>query len=481
MSVATILENFLSSRGITYEVISHTPTASLEQAADQLGIATSEFARAIVLRVDGQARMAVLPLSHVLNFSALARLLGGEPQPVPAEELASTFADCESGCIPALGDAYGVSTVYDEALFEPEAVVFEGGSHVSLVRMTREGLRSLIEPAAIGRFSRSVDSLQEDKGANLGPCPAPASGAPSNCIGSYTPAAAIKDRIEAIYELPMMPEHARRILELNHDPNADASDLARVVDLDPSLAAQVMRYARSPLFSYGGKITDLEQAISRVLGFDLVMNLAVGLAALKPFRNPPDGPLGLHAFWRHATYSAALAQRVGRQLPPRLRPKPGPLHLAGLLHNFGYLAFGHLFQPEFYLLNKMVAANPRVPVTTLERQVLCMGQARDVLCLGHAEVGAWLLKSWNMPEEVVAAACEHHNEDYAGVHAGYANLVLLVDRLLKRYGIGDADCDVLPSPVLQRLGLTAEGVEAAAAELFEGSDGVEDMIGQWVA
>lgn len=481
MSVATILENYLSSHGVTYEVMSHAPTASLEQAAEQLGIPTSRFARAIVLRVDGQPRMAVLPLSHVLNFSALAGLLGGEPQPVPVEELASTFADCEAGCIPALGDAYGVPAVYDEALFEPEAVVFEGGSHVSLVRVTRDGLRSLTDRASIGRFSRSADSLREGKGADAAACSAPAPSASANCIGSYTPVAAVKDRIEAIYELPMMPEHAQRILELNHDPNADAADLARVVDLDPSLAAQVMRYARSPLFSYGGKIDDLEQAISRVLGFDLVMNLALGLAALKPFRNPPDGPLGLHAFWRHATYSAALAQRLGRQLPPRLRPKQGPLYLAALLHNFGYLAFGHLFQPEFYLLNKMVAANPRVPVTTLERQVLCMGQARDMLCLGHAEVGAWLLKSWNMPEEVVAAACEHHNEDYAGAHAAYANLVLLVDRLLKRYEIGDADHDALPSPVLQRLGLTAEGVEAAAAALFEGADGVEDMIGKWVA
>lgn len=480
MSIATILENFLSSRGIAYELLSHAPTESLEQAAEQVGVPLANFARAIVLTVDGRPSMVVLPLDRVLNFERLAQLLGDQPQPVPVDRLATTFSDCEPGCVPAVGEAYGLPTLYDEALLDMEPVVMEGGSHGSLVQICREDLRRLTRTAHIGSFSRPVPTVAAD-GLRGSCCGAGRASAGTGAIHSLTPGAEVKDRVERVYELPMMPDHARQILELRSDPEASSADLARVVGLDPSLAAQVMRYARSPLFGYSGNINTLQEAISRVLGFDMVLNLALGLAALKPFRNPPDGPLGLHAFWRHATCSAALAQRLGRSMAAAWAPQPGLLYLAGLLHNFGFLVFGHLFQPEFYLLNKMVAANPRVPVTTLERQVLCMGQARDVLCLGHAEVGAWLMKTWRMPDEVVVAAREHHNPDYEGVHANYANLVLVVDRVLRSRDIGDGDHGDLPPAVLERLGLAPEAVESMAAETLGRTGIIEEIIGQWVA
>src|SRR5690606_23270226 len=125
------------------------------------------------------------------------------------------------------------------------------------------------------------------------------------------------------------------------------------------------RYARSPLFGYRGRVDSVADAVARVLGYDLVLDLALGLAALKPFSIPADGPLGLDAFWQQATLSAALARRLVRLLPAARRPAAGTLYLCGLLHNFGYLVLGQLFQPEYYLLNRMVAANPEAPVTEL--------------------------------------------------------------------------------------------------------------------
>lgn len=474
MPIAPTLARFLERQEGGYEVLAHAASRSLEEEARSVGVEARQVARAVLLRCNETLLVAVLPLTHVIDFAALGRALGGEPHMVSGEELGGIFTDCEAGCIPGLAQAYGLPTYYDESVFELDCVVMEAGAHDTLLRVERQALRALAQQDHVARFACPQESLRQGEGASRdGRC--------SGSVRDLAPPGDLKERIEAIYELPLMPEHASRLLALRDNPDASARDLAETVELDPSLAAQVMRYARSPFFGYRGKLESLHDAISRVLGFDMVMNLALGLATLRPFNNPPDGPLGMHAFWRHATLSTALAQRLGHAMPRERRLKPGMVHLAGLLHNFGYLVFGHLFQPEFFLLNRMAGANPGVPVTFLEKQVLCMGQAKQVICLGHASVGSWLLRSWGLPEEVVVAAREHHDPDYRGECAPYAMLMLAVDYLLKAHGVGDGASGEVPEVVLHYLGLDGAQAAAVTEELMEGSAGLDEMIGQGVA
>lgn len=296
-----------------------------------------------------------------------------------------------------------------------------------------------------------------------------------------TLAGEIRRRIEQVYELPPMPEMARRVLELRNNPDATISELATIVELDPSLAAQVVRYATSPFYAYRGKINSIQDAITRVLGFDMVMNMALGLSTGKSFRNPCDGPLGLHAFWRHAVYSATLVQALAKQMSPSTRPQPGMVYLAGLLHNFGFLLLGHLFPPEFKLLNKLVAAHPESPVTALEKCVLGMGQAQNLLEMGHAQIGAWLMQSWRMPEEIIVTLREHHNPEYQGDHAVFPHLIMVSDHVLKGREIGDAPDALLPPSSLDCIGLSEDIVQNIANELFEDCTSLDMMARQLAA
>jgi HD-like signal output (HDOD) protein len=280
-------------------------------------------------------------------------------------------------------------------------------------------------------------------------------------------------RIERVYELPPMPELGRRILELQSDPGADARRLAAIVQLDPSLAAQVIRYASSSYFGYTGRVANIHDAIARVLGYDTVMHLALGLAAGRSFRIPDNGPLGLSRFWEHAVCSALLAQKLGAIMPEGMRPPPGLCYLSGLLHDFGILLLGHLFPPEFQLLNKLAQAHPGRSVADIEQCLLGMGQAREVLALGHARIGAWLMEAWRMPEAVRITLLEHHNPAYAGDHDLLVHLVQLSDFLLQHTNkpprVGD-----FPVTSLRTLQLLPEQV----VEVFSG---LADMRGDLVA
>jgi HD-like signal output (HDOD) protein len=291
----------------------------------------------------------------------------------------------------------------------------------------------------------------------------------------------IRRRIEQVYELPPMPEMARRVLALRNDPNASIAELAGIVELDPSLAAQVVRYAGSPFYAYRGKINSIQDAITRVLGFDMVMNMALGLATGKSFQNPCDGPLGLHAFWRHAIYSATLVQALAKRMPPSSRPQPGMVYLAGLLHNFGFLLLGHLFPPEFKLLNKLVASHPESPVTALEKCVLGMGQAQNFLEMGHAQIGSWLMQSWHMPDEIVVTLQEHHNPAYAGEHAVFPHLIMVADHVLKGREIGDAPDAGLPPVSLDVICITEQTVIETADHLFADCSSLDLMAQQLAA
>lgn len=284
--------------------------------------------------------------------------------------------------------------------------------------------------------------------------------------GTTGPLLDIRSRIRRLEKLPPMPEMTQKILRLSANQDADVKELVGIVELDPSLAAQVMRYASSPFFSYQGKVDSVHVAITRVLGYNTVLNLALGATAARPFRIPRNVPLGLDAHWRHAIYSAAMVQALSNAVPREHRPPAGLAYLAGLLHNFGHLLLGHMFKQEFLVLNKFILKYPDKPIELIEQRVL----GTD-----HCAIGAWLMEAWQMPEEIVIATREHHNESYHEVHAVYPQLVFLADRLLKEHGLGDV-CDAqVPRVIYDSLEIGEYQARAIAMKVLEGAAGLDAM------
>lgn len=475
MAISTTIRTELDGHGLSYRLLSHPRTISLEQAGDAAGVPQDRLARAVMLRDEQGVVMAVLPVSHVINFNRLKELLGRSFELGGIQGLGDRFADCEEGSIPPFGNLFGIETIVEQSLTQIDTICFEPGSHTALIEMGGSDFCKLQGSAHFAAFTTPASELKVKRATEEGEEDT------LPMVEGLTPLAEVKRRIEGLYKLPAMPEMARRILKLRDDPNAGAKELASVVELDPSLAAQVMRYANSPLFGYAGKLDSLQDAIARVLGYEAVLNMALGLSAGGTLRNPPDGPLGLNAFWKHATYCGATCQMLAKMMPKEKKPKLGMAYLSGLLHNFGFLMLGHLFMPEFFLLNKMVAANPDTPITVLEKRMIGMGDAQNVLSMGHAEIGAWLMESWEMPDELIASMRHHHDADYDGDHAVYARLIVVSNALLKAHSIGDAHSDELPRQVLDKLGLDGEAVIEAMSEMMENAGSLEDLASQLAA
>ncbi len=457
MAVPSNIRDFLNREQIKYEVINHHRTATLEQAANACELPIDQMVRAVILVDQHGPLMAILPASHVLDFDALCSLLHRDLEPVPGNRLESIFDDCEPCSYPPLASLYGLDVIVDTAIEALDTITFEPGVHTALVQISSGDYQQLTGDALTGSFSRPASTLRAD--------PDDCEQALARMVEKFTPAR-VKRGIEEFHDLPPLPATAAQILQLANEPLADARQLADIVEQDAPLAAQILRYANSPLYGYGGTIKDLKSAIARVLGFDYAMNLALGFSIGQSLSMPQYGPFGLDSFWKHSVYAARLVELLAQHLPKKQQPRRGTAYLAGLLQNLGRLVLSQTFKTEFFILNRLAQANPDMPARDLERQVLGVT---------HERIGAWLMEAWGLPEELIVAAKYHHQEDYWDRHATYSQLVLIANRALAMHGIGEGEERDFPDFCLDMLGLNEQQVRDIADRLLADTAELENL------
>jgi HD-like signal output (HDOD) protein len=277
-------------------------------------------------------------------------------------------------------------------------------------------------------------------------------------------------RIERIHGLPVCPTAVRQLLDIDQDPRRLSDSCQLLLDSNPQLQNQFAACVRLLGGSVHKDAASLRVADIQELGVDDVPQIMLALAAARPFSYVCNGPLGAHTFWHHALCTAALCFRFAPMLKAARSVHAGTAFLTGLLHNIGFMVIGYLFPPEFKLLNRLFACHPDIPVTILEQCVLGLGEAQDMLDMGHAEIGAWLMREWDMPPQIEVVAREHHNVRYTGEAAAYCQLVMAVNSLLDSCGIGDASPSERDTEALSRIGIDESVALDALEALIDSPD-----------
>jgi len=447
------------------EFISVKAENTLEENSKELSNSTTCMLRHVFLKTDKEMALAIMPFDEIINFKQLDISNDQPSNLIPRNDshLASTSNDYKK-TLPF--NPYNADRVLIALTVNSyEFVIIETDQAGLLIKIPPEALLKLVKKSEYLSFTEAAPSIK------LGP----------NCPTSktpFTPNHEKKHKLERLYKLPAMPQMASELILLKNNENADIADLAALILKDPSLSAQIIHHSKSAFFNYQGEINSINDAITRVIGFNSVINIALGLSLGKELKNPPDGPLGLKAFWKHAIYSATLAQSLSKHLPKNTLTKPDLSYLCGLLHNIGFLLLGHLFQPEFFLLNRLYAANLTRSITSIEQHALGMGIGQNAINMGHAELGAWLLEKWLLPKEVIVAARKHHSIDYSGEHANYNNLIALANNALGLHDLGDHREDSLNRNLCTRVGISSSVVLDELETLMQENHEVETSIKQ---
>ena len=387
------------------------------------------------------ALLVLYPRDHLLDLPSLVELTGRQLIAVKPERLMRMLTKHDLKELPGLPPLTSSPCLYEERLLQQPELLIESGQPGVLLAMASNDFKLLLSKASAGRFAVPLSQIKPNLDR-----PEQDSEQITLAVQSFT-ARRIQKRLEETIEIPPLAQTAQKIIKLRVDPDATVDDITGVVETDPALAAQVVSWAASPYYAAPGKIRSVEDAIVRVLGFDLVINLALGLALGKTLSLPKDQPQQATPYWQQAIYTAAVIEGLNRAIPRTQRPEAGLSYLAGLLHNFGYLVLAHVFPPHFSLICRHLEINPHLSHSVIEQHLL--GITRE-------QIGAWLMRYWGMPDELSTALRFQNDPYYQGEHAGHANLVCLAVRLLRNRGIGDGPYGEIPDELFDRLGLSRD-------------------------
>lgn len=159
------LKAYLDKNDIRYVLISHSRAFTAAATAAITHIPGKEIAKTVVVKIDGQLAMAVIPGSRHLDLRALEEELGARDVELVGErEFMNVFPDCEVGAMPPFGSLYGLSVYVDSDLEEDPEIAFNAGSHRELMRMQFADYERLEHPRTLLIATRSKhERLQEER------------------------------------------------------------------------------------------------------------------------------------------------------------------------------------------------------------------------------------------------------------------------------------------------------------------------------
>jgi HD-like signal output (HDOD) protein/CheY-like chemotaxis protein len=246
----------------------------------------------------------------------------------------------------------------------------------------------------------------------------------------------IRGIIGAIGQLPALPVTGARLMAALEDPEVDVARIEQIVGRDVGIAAKVLQFANSAFFGFRHRVTALRTAIN-LLGFDTLRQLVLTAEILRTFQPPAR----VYALWLSEVeaHSRLTAQIVAHlPLPARLVPTAV---MAGLLHDTGKLVIATRFPAEFES-TLQTSLRDHLPVHPLETRLLGVD---------HAQVGAYLLELWGLPEEIVEAARLHHQPMAAPLPAAETSVLSIVhiaDALAHEFHDAQPPQAATPSPLL---------------------------------
>ena len=211
-----------------------------------------------------------------------------------------------------------------------------------------------------------------------------------------------RELVGRVRTLVSLPEVCMRLNDLLGDERATAADVAEVLRTDPALTARLLKLVNSALYGLPRRVETVTRAVALV-GMEEIRNLALASSAAEAFRRLPVRLADMDAFWRHSVYCANLSSVLGAS--PR-GPGRERLFVAGLLHDVGWLVLFH----EVPDPTRRVLEEARGDWDNLHRL------EKEILGLTHAEVGAEILKAWDLPDTLWEPVAFHHDPGSASRH-----------------------------------------------------------------
>lgn len=204
----------------------------------------------------------------------------------------------------------------------------------------------------------------------------------------------IQQIVGMIGELPSLSTSYASLAQAVQAPDASIDTVAKIIEQDVAMSAKVLQLVNSAFFGLARALTNVHSAVG-YLGMETVKNLALTSEAFRVFVPDRRIPKGVcEAMQRHAQRTAAIAAIL--PIDPKTRDVTV---LAALLHDIGRLVLASKMPDQFCSTLSQATERKCEPFEAEE----------SLIGTSHAEIGAYLLGLWGIPNLAIDAIAHHHH------------------------------------------------------------------------
>lgn len=199
--------------------------------------------------------------------------------------------------------------------------------------------------------------------------------------------------VSAIGSLPSPPQTYGSLRQALQKSEVCLEEVGRIIEQDVGMTAKVLQMVNSPLFGLVCEVTSVDRALGYI-GLATLKQLVLTVEIFQTFE--PERRIecfSLENFQAHCR----LAARIAGRLPVRAELAQASV-IAALLHDTGKLVMAARL-PEMFEQVMRESVERNRPVYVIEEEVI--GST-------HAEIGAYLMSLWGLPQAVVDAVWSHH-------------------------------------------------------------------------
>ncbi len=150
------LEKYLDLEHVNYKRIVHSRAYTAQKTAAYSHISGNEIAKTVMVKMDGNLCMVVIPASYQIDLRELQRATAAKNVRLATEsEFKDAFNDCEVGAQPPFGNLYNMEVFVAEKLTEDTTISFNACNHAELIQMTYKDYQRLVHPTVV-RVARTT-------------------------------------------------------------------------------------------------------------------------------------------------------------------------------------------------------------------------------------------------------------------------------------------------------------------------------------
>jgi HD-like signal output (HDOD) protein len=269
-----------------------------------------------------------------------------------------------------------------------------------------------------------------------------------------------------IDELEPFPEIAHRVLELSRKTESKMSEIAKVIQYDPMITADIIKMSNGAYFGLSRKVESLKDAVG-VLGLDRIINLVLMKCGSENYKGfQPGYELEEGSLWKKSASAAMIAGKIAREKIPESKSR---IFTAALLRDIGKVVLGQ------YVANKKEKIKSLV-----EENSLSFDEAeKKVLGIDQGEMSALILKKWGLPDEMVLIVKNSFNPKSGSKFCMESDIVYFAHNICLMLGIGvgaDGLAYRFNDNVMKRLNLEYHDIEMMMADFSESIRELEELI-----